>query len=182
MKKAVAIRYPRDRGLGIELSSSYRTIAEGKGEAMVSGSDVCILAVGRMVQYSLDAAKTLSDRGISASVVNMRFIKPIDTEMVAWAVDNHKLIVTVEESSLLGGFGSGVLEVLAELGKSKPVLRLGLPDRFISHGSMKRLLAEVGLDANGIAYSINRKLDELNGPEKRSGVAGKGAPQSAHRS
>ncbi len=163
MKRAVAIRYPRDKGFGVEISKDYRIIPEGKGEILVEGSDVCLLAVGRMVQNSVDAATMLRDRGVSASVVNMRFVKPLDTELVAWAAENHKLVVTVEENSIIGGFGSGVLETMAELGLSIPVHRLGLPDRFISHGSMKRLLAEVGLDANGIAYSVNRKLDEIGG-------------------
>lgn len=161
MKKPVAIRYPRDRGLGVEQSSTYRIIAEGKGEILTKGSDVCFLAVGRMVQSSVDAAKILNDRGISASVVNMRFIKPLDLELIDWAINNHELVVTVEENSIAGGFGSAILEAVSDLGSSTPVLRLGLPDRFISHGSIKRLLAEAGLDANGIAYSANRKLDEL---------------------
>lgn len=175
MEKPIAIRYPRDKGLGVDISGNYELIPEGKGEILIQGSDVCLLAVGRMVQASVDAAQMLQERGISASVVNMRFIKPLDTELAGWAKDNHRLVVTVEESSLMGGFGSAVLEFLAEQSNTTPVLRLGLPDRFISHGSMKRLLAEVGLDANGIAYSINRKLDEVMAGEsegngkKRSG-------------
>ncbi|MCL6471970.1 MAG: 1-deoxy-D-xylulose-5-phosphate synthase [Firmicutes bacterium] len=172
MEKAVAIRYPRDKGLGVELSDKYRMIPEGKAEVIVEGTDVCILAVGRMVQSSLDASVMLRDRGYSASVVNMRFIKPLDMDVISWAAKNHGLVVTVEENSLIGGFGSGVLEIMAEQGLTTPVQRLGLPDRFISHGSMKRLLAEVGLDANGIAYNINRKLDEV-GIKGSSGIVGK---------
>jgi len=173
MGKPVAIRYPRDKGLGVEMSDGYRSIPEGKGEILLEGEDVCILAVGRMVQFSMDAARELKDRGISASVVNMRFVKPLDEELITWAAGNHRLVVTVEENSLQGGFGSGVLEVMAELGFNTPVQRMGLPDRFISHGSMKRLLAEVGLDANGIAYGINRKLDEIGSEKKRSRVFGR---------
>ncbi|MBE0447535.1 MAG: 1-deoxy-D-xylulose-5-phosphate synthase [Actinobacteria bacterium] len=168
--EAVALRYPRDRGLGVELSENYRMIQIGKGEMLKEGSDVCLLAVGRMVKSAVDAAKVLGGRGISASVANMRFVKPMDEEIVAWAVENHKLVVTIEENSLIGGFGSAVLEAVAEFGTAVPVQRLGLPDRFISHGSTKRLLAEVGLDANGIAYSINRKLDEVSGGKKRTDV------------
>ncbi|HZD61102.1 MAG TPA: 1-deoxy-D-xylulose-5-phosphate synthase [Anaerolineae bacterium] len=169
----VALRYPRDRGLGIELSESYRMLQIGKGEILLEGSDVCLLAIGRMVKSALDAAKILGERGISASVANMRFIKPLDEEIVAWATGNHRLVVTVEENSLVGGFGSAVLETISELGVTAPVQRLGLPDRFISHGSMKRLLAEVGLDANGIAYSINRKLDEISSGKKRAKAVGR---------
>ncbi|MHB8840326.1 MAG: 1-deoxy-D-xylulose-5-phosphate synthase [Candidatus Aquicultor sp.] len=173
MKKPVALRYPRDRGFGIPMSEAYRLIPEGKAEILTKGSDVCILAIGRMVQSSVEAAEELSKRGVSASVVNMRFVKPLDTDMIAWAAQNHNLVVTVEENSLIGGFGSGVLEVLTELGESTPALRLGIPDRFVSHGSIKRLLAEIHLDANGIAYSVNRKLDELGNPKKRSRVVEK---------
>ncbi|MDI6716035.1 MAG: 1-deoxy-D-xylulose-5-phosphate synthase [Actinomycetota bacterium] len=171
--KPVAVRYPRDKGLGVELSRGYRILAEGKGEILASGSDVCLLAIGRMVQPSLDAARMLGERGISASVVNMRYVKPIDAEMVEWMAGKHQLLVTIEENTLSGGFGSAVLEVLADLGAVVPILRLGLPDRFASHGSMKRLLAEAGLDANGIAYSVNRKFDELVSGKKRPGVIGK---------
>jgi len=170
--RPVAIRYPRDKGLGVELSENYRMIPIGKGEILLEGSDVCLLAVGRMVKSALDAAKILEDRGISASVANMRFIKPLDEEIIDWATENHKLVVTVEENSLIGGFGSAVLEIIADFGKATPIQRLGLPDRFVSHGSMKRLLTEVGLDANGIAYNINRKLDEISYGKARTDVMG----------
>jgi len=173
IKKPVALRYPRGKGFGIKLLGPYHLVPEGKAEILTKGSDVCILAVGRMVQSSVEAAEVLEKRGVSASVVNMRFIKPLDTDMIAWAAENHSLVVTVEDNSLIGGFGSGVLEVLTELGESTPALRLGIPDRFISHGSIKRLLAEIHLDANGIAYSVNRKLDEPGNPKKRSRVAEK---------
>ncbi|HEY3373867.1 MAG TPA: 1-deoxy-D-xylulose-5-phosphate synthase [Candidatus Aquicultor sp.] len=176
MKKPVAIRYPRDKGLGVDMSGEYRVIPEGQAEILVKGSDVCLLAVGRMVQSSLDAAQLLEERGISASVVNMRYIKPLDAEILRWALKNHYLIVTVEENSLMGGFGSAVLEAAAEQGESTPVLRLGLPDRFISHGSIKRLLAEVGLDSNGIAYSVNRKLDDIRPPKTRPSLVEKRTP------
>lgn len=170
--KPVALRYPRDKGIGVELAEHYRIIPVGKGEVLIEGSDVCLLAVGRMVRSAVDAAKILRDRGISASVANMRFIKPLDEEIISWAFGNHKLVVTVEENTLIGGFGSAVVEMVSDFGITTPVQRLGLPDRFISHGSMRRLLAEVGLDANGIAYSINRKFDEISSGKKRSNIVG----------
>jgi 1-deoxy-D-xylulose-5-phosphate synthase len=162
LDKPAALRYPRDKGLGVEITENYRLISEGKGEILLEGSDVCILSVGRMVNTAMDSAALLNERGISASVVNMRFIKPLDIEMISWAIENHALVVTVEENSIIGGFGSGVLEAAMELGVKTPLLRFGLPDRFVTHGSMKRLLADCGLDANGIAFSINKKLDEIS--------------------
>ncbi|MBI4733410.1 MAG: 1-deoxy-D-xylulose-5-phosphate synthase, partial [Rubrobacteridae bacterium] len=161
LDKPIAIRYPRDKGYGVELSENYRLISEGKGEILREGSDVCILAVGRMVRTATDVAALLSERGITASVINMRFIKPLDVDMISWAHENHGLVATVEESTLVGGFGAGVVEASAELGMSSPIVRFGLPDKFVTHGSMKRLLADCGLDANGIAFSINKKLDEM---------------------
>ena len=169
----VAIRYARDLGLGVPISEDYRMMPLGKGEILEEGTEICLLAVGRMVSSALEAAKILRERGVSASVVNMRFIKPIDEELISWAAEKHKLLVSVEENTVSGGFGSAVLESLVEMGYHMPFLRLGLPDRFMSHGSMKRLLAEAGLDANGIAYSVNRKLDELKSGKKPGDSAGR---------
>jgi 1-deoxy-D-xylulose-5-phosphate synthase len=168
LDKPIAVRYPRDKGYGVELTDSYKLISEGKGEILFEGSDVCILAIGRMVRTAIDAATLLGERGINASVVNMRFIKPLDIEMISWALEQHSLVAVVEENSLIGGFGSGVLEAAAELGVGTPIVRYGLPDKFVTHGSMKRLLADCGLDANGIAFSINKKLDEIDSDDNRS--------------
>jgi 1-deoxy-D-xylulose-5-phosphate synthase len=167
LDKPIAVRYPRDKGYGVDLTDTFKLISEGKGEILFEGSDVCILAIGRMVRTAIDAATLLGERGINTSVVNMRFIKPLDVEMISWALEQHSLVAVVEENSLIGGFGSGVLEVAAELGVGTPIVRYGLPDKFVTHGSMKRLLADCGLDANGIAFSINKKLDEIDSNANR---------------
>ena len=107
-----------------------------------------------MLVPALKAAETLN-----ATVVNMRFIKPLDTALVAELAANHNLIVTVEEGSVMGGAGSAVAEALAAAGIVKPLLQLGLPDKFIDHGDATQLLAQCGLDAAGITASVNQRLN-----------------------
>lgn len=159
----VAVRYPRDRGLGVALREAFSELVLGEAEVLREGREVCILAVGRMVREATEAARLLSRRGIQASVVNARFVKPIDAFAVAWAAREHELVVTVEEGCAIGGFGTGVLETLTEARIDAQVLHLAIPDRFVEHGSMKALLGELGLDAKGIAYSIGRRLSRASG-------------------
>jgi len=125
----------------------------GKGEIRRRGKRVAILAFGSMVKPALEAGEALD-----ATVVNMRFVKPLDLNLVREMSETHELVVTVEEHQIMGGAGAAVLEALA---KSKtPVLLLGLPDRFIDHGDPARLLASVGLDAEGIRHSIAKVISE----------------------
>ncbi len=100
---------------------------------------------------------------MQASVVNMRWVKPLDLETVSWAAANHRLVVTVEENTGVGGFGAGVLEALSDLGIETPVLRLSVPDCFVTHGAMDKLLAEVGLDAEGIGGAVLGRLKGIDG-------------------
>lgn len=153
----VAVRYPRGEAEGVPVPEAAQELPVGKSVERREGSDVAILAFGRMVNYALDAAELLQDQGVSARVVDMRWAKPIDAQAVADAAQT-KLIVTVEEGVLAGGAGEGVLESLTDQGLEARVLNLGLPDSFIEQGKIGQLLAMLGLDAQGIAAAVQKKL------------------------
>lgn len=133
----------------------------GEGEVRREGRDVVLVGIGVVVQEALAAAEMLEREGISAAVINARFLKPLDRRLLtAWAQKTGR-VVTIEENALAGGFGSAVLEMLQEEGLSGiPVLRLGLPDRFITHGTRSELLVHVGLDGEGIAGSVKAWLEK----------------------
>ena len=124
-----AIRYPRGAGIGAEVSRELTTLPLGKGEIVRHGERIAIFAFGTMVKPALDAAEKLN-----ATVANMRFVKPVDTELIRHLADTHDMLVSVEEGAKMGGAGSAVAETLAGLGVAKPLLILGLPDEFIDHG------------------------------------------------
>ena len=156
-----AIRYPRGAGIGAAIKPELTTIEIGKGEIKRSGKKIAILAFGSMVAPSLAAGETLD-----ATVANMRFIKPLDVELVKQLAADHDYLVTVEEGAIMGGAGSAVAEALAAEGISKPLMMIGLPDKFIDHGDPVKLLASVGLDAAGITASIKKRFDSA-GDEPR---------------
>src|SRR5688572_18371575 len=145
-----AVRYPRGAALG-ETKHDMTPVPVGKGEVRRAGQRVAILAFGAMLKPALEAGEALD-----ATVVNMRFVKPLDAALVREVAQQHELLVTVEEHQVMGGAGSAVCETLAAT--EKKVLLLGLPDRFIDHGDPARLLASVGLDAPGITQAIRRAL------------------------
>ncbi len=148
-----SVRYPRGAALG-EARKEMTGIPIGKAELRRSGKRVAILAFGAMLKPALEAAEALD-----ATVVNMRFVKPLDTRLIREMAEGHELLVTVEEHQVMGGAGSAVCEALHQLGMEKRVLLLGLPDRFIDHGDAARLLASVGLDAAGMTRSIRGVLE-----------------------
>ncbi|MFS2017133.1 1-deoxy-D-xylulose-5-phosphate synthase [Massilia sp. CT11-108] len=148
-----AVRYPRGAGIGAVIEPALDVIEIGKGIVKREGKGVAILAFGSMVAPSIKAAD-----GLNATVADMRFVKPLDVELVKQLAQNHDYLVTVEEGCTMGGAGSAVAEALAEAGIAKPLLILGLPDRFIDHGDPALLLASVGLDAHGIALSIRERF------------------------
>jgi 1-deoxy-D-xylulose-5-phosphate synthase len=148
-----AVRYPRGAGIGAVVEKPLTTIPIGKGELKREGKEIAILAFGTMVAPSLAAANELN-----ATVANMRFIKPLDIELVKQLALTHDALVTVEEGAIMGGAGAAVAEALAAAGIVKPLLNLGLPDRFIDHGDVPHLLAQCGLDAKGIAASIKQRF------------------------
>jgi 1-deoxy-D-xylulose-5-phosphate synthase len=148
-----AVRYPRGAGIGAVIEKELTSIEIGKGEIKRRGTGVAILAFGSMVAPSVAAAE-----GLNATVANMRFVKPLDVELVKQLARDHDYFVTVEEGSVMGGAGAAVAEALAAEGIVKPLLMLGLPDKFIDHGDPAALLAGVGLDAAGIAASIRQRF------------------------
>ncbi|MBO6237047.1 MAG: 1-deoxy-D-xylulose-5-phosphate synthase, partial [Schwartzia sp.] len=154
MDSPTAIRYPRGAGLGVELIKGFREIEIGKAEILSEGDDVALLGVGTMVDAAKKAAVMLGEKGVRASVVNMRFVKPIDTAIVDRAAKKNKLMVTLEENVLPGGFGSAVAEYMADAGHGTPLLRIGIPDRFVSQGAKSKLLESCGLLPEQIAEKI----------------------------
>ncbi|MGZ8271796.1 MAG: 1-deoxy-D-xylulose-5-phosphate synthase [Methylophilus sp.] len=152
-KGLAAVRYPRGTGTGTTIESSLTTIAIGKAEIKRHGKKVAILAFGSMLNPSLQAAEILD-----ATVINMRFIKPLDTSIIESVASNHDLIVTVEENTTIGGAGAAVLEAMQAKNICIPTLTLGLPDKFIEHGVHETMLAECGLNAESLVKTIETKL------------------------
>ncbi|MEK7810602.1 MAG: 1-deoxy-D-xylulose-5-phosphate synthase [Pseudomonadota bacterium] len=159
MNTPTAVRYPRGTGPGVVVQNALQTLPIGKGEMRRQGKDIAILAFGSMLAPALEAANQLD-----ASLVNMRFVKPLDEELVLKMAREHALLVTVEENTVLGGAGSAVAECLARHGVVVALLHLGLPDHFIEQGDHKQLLADCGLDGAGLVRSIGvataKKLPE----------------------
>ncbi|MBI3978749.1 MAG: 1-deoxy-D-xylulose-5-phosphate synthase [Chloroflexi bacterium] len=153
-----ALRFPRGAGFGVTMETDLHELPVGQGELLRAGRDVGILAVGPAVSASLAAAERLAREGIECAVVNVRWVKPLDGDLVSQLARTCRLLVTVEENALMGGFGSAVLELLADRGWGVPVRRLGFPDDFVEHGSQSIIRAQLGLDAGGIAASIREGL------------------------
>ncbi len=150
----VAIRYPRGNALGVPLSDGFVEYEVGKAEVMEEGSDVAILAVGSMVDYAVKALPKLAASGISAKLVNMRFIKPFDENLLDELSVTHKKIVTLEENTIVGGFGSSIAEYFIDKGYKNDILRIGLPDKFIDHGTQAELHHLLEIDPEGIVKRI----------------------------
>jgi 1-deoxy-D-xylulose-5-phosphate synthase len=149
----VAVRYPRGAGVGTDASGPLEELPWGRGEVRRQGERIAILAFGTMLYPALAAAERLG-----ATVANMRFVKPLDADLVCELARTHDALVTVEEGCLPGGAGSAVMEALQAAGLATPVLSLGLPDAFIEHGDPARLLAMNGLDADGIAAAVAQRF------------------------
>jgi 1-deoxy-D-xylulose-5-phosphate synthase len=149
----VAVRYPRGAGVGAAPNAELDTLPWGKGEVRRQGDRIAILAFGTLLYPALTAGENLN-----ATVANMRFIKPLDAELVVELAKTHEALVTVEEGCLQGGAGSAVLEALQAAGVNVPVLQLGLPDEYIEHGDPAKLLSLCGLDAAGIEQSILKRF------------------------
>jgi len=158
-----AMRYPRGNGVGVSIDREPQLLEVGKGEILRDGGEIAIVAYGSMVHPSLQAAENLSREGIETTVVNARFVKPLDAQLLLALARTKRLIVTVEEAYLAGGFGSAVLELLEENGLQDKVrvVRMGIPDRLVTHGDPKLLLAKYGLDADGIYTRVRESIDVL---------------------
>ncbi len=151
----IAIRYPRGECIGLSQRQDFHEIPIGKSETVREGHDLAILAVGDRVIPAIQLSQKLEEEGISAQVINARFVKPIDHEMVEDVIQNFQIVVTIENNSIIGGFGSGIAEILSEFTPKEIVFqRFGLPDRFVSHGKTQDLIQEVGLDLDHISRTI----------------------------
>ena len=155
-KGPVALRYPRGSALGVKVKKDFEELSIGKAEIVRKGSDVAILAVGSMVEYAAQAAINLEAEGISSRVVNMRFVKPLDERLLNDTAKKFEKIITVEENSITGGFGSGVLEYFSEKNYKNDILRIGLPDKYIEHGTQAQLYKMLGIDAEGLYKKIKK--------------------------
>lgn len=155
-----AVRYPRGEAEGVPLPEVPEVLPEGKSRVVREGDDVVILAFGRMVAQAKAAAELLADQGISARVVDMRWVKPLDKDAIA-AAAKTKLVVTVEGGVIAGGVGEGVLGEMAAMGLHTPAVTLGIDDEFVTQGSVNLLLHDLGLDAEGIAKAVKERFAEL---------------------
>lgn len=150
--RPISLRYPRGAGYGVTMDQSITALEIGKGEMLAEGGDLAIIAIGSTVYPALDAAKLLAERGIHATVLNARFVKPLDHDLILRAARTTGALLTVEENALAGGFGSAVLELLESEGITGiKVKRIGIPDNFVEHGSQLQLRKDLRLDAEGIA-------------------------------
>jgi 1-deoxy-D-xylulose-5-phosphate synthase len=158
-----ALRYPRGTGLGVPMDQELKLLTIGKGEVLQDGDDVVIVAIGNMVRPAQEAGERLKAGGISASVVNARFVKPLDEELILRLAKKAGRIVTVEEHALQGGFGSAVLECIEDNRLfAVKILRIGLPDRFIEHGPQAVLRQKYGLDTDGIFASVRDFVEKTS--------------------
>ena len=162
----VAVRYPRGAGAGTAMSTGLSTLPFGKGEIRRQGKGVAILAFGTLLYPALQAANALN-----TTVVNMRWAKPLDTELLLQVAASHDALVTLEEGALMGGAGSAVLEALRDAGVNIPVLRLGIPDVFTDHGDPSKIMSMLGLDSAGIEASIRQRFIHMLNTDDTAAVS-----------
>ncbi|MCH3958935.1 MAG: hypothetical protein LKE51_05430 [Selenomonas sp.] len=160
MDSPTAVRYPRGAGVGVELRDTFSEIPVGKAEVLQPEGTIAFLAVGAMVARAQRASELLHADGVEAAVVNMRFVKPLDTAIIAKLAETKELLVTLEENALAGGFGSAVAEYLVDSGLTSKtqVLRLGLPDAFVEQGTPAELLTICGLQPEQIAAKVKERM------------------------
>ena len=151
-----AVRYPRGTGIGAAIEDSLELLPIGKGRVVREGCNIAIMAFGTLLHDALLAAEELN-----ATLIDMRFVKPLDIELITLTSSTHSLLVTIEENSIAGGAGSGINEFLNRAAIETPIINLGLPDYYVEHGKPAELLKECGLDKQGILKSIKTKWDQL---------------------
>jgi 1-deoxy-D-xylulose-5-phosphate synthase len=169
--RPMAVRYPRGTGPGAVVSSEFRELPIGKGELLRDGTDVAIVAIGSAVGAALEASEALAERGISCAVVDARYSKPLDSELILDVARRTKRVITVEENALTGGFGAEVIGLLDGL-PGVSFARIGVPDRFVEHGTQSALRAGFGLDAKGIAARVELLLAEFSATPPAAGLKG----------
>ena len=160
----IALRYPRGNGYGVPLEQELKTLEIGRSELLRSGSDGILLALGSMVYPALEAAQQLAEDGIELGVVNARFVKPLDNDLICRLAQQGSRLITVEENVLQGGFGTAVLECLEQHSIHAPVLRLGYPDAYIEQGEQHELKTRYGLDTAGIMQSVRNFIRTARQP------------------
>jgi 1-deoxy-D-xylulose-5-phosphate synthase len=155
----VSLRYPRGKGVGAKLDKKIKTLKIGKGEVLRNGSDLAVIAIGATVYPALAAAEKMAGEKVSVKVINARFVKPIDSALILNTASSFKKMIIVEENVLQGGFGSAVLELLAEKGiKDVKIKRLGIPDEFVEHATQAQLRHKYGIDEEGIIRAIKQMV------------------------
>ena len=148
-----SVRYPRGAGCGAEVGNGLQTVEIGCGVVRREGSRLALLVFGTLLPAAAQAAEALG-----ATLVDMRFVKPIDEVLLSELAETHEAFVTLEEAAIMGGAGSAVLEYFSRAGILRPVLQLGLPDSFIDHGDQKAILSDLGLDAAGIEAAVRQRF------------------------
>ena len=161
----IALRYPRGSALGVELKEGFTALEIGKAEKLIEGDDVALLALGSMVDYSLKAASVLKEQGINCEVINMRFAKPIDSEILDYVSSKFNKIITLEENNLPGGFGSAVAEYFIEKNYKNDLYFIGIPDKFIDHGTQEELHHLLGIDPAGIVEKVKAFTQSIKNHE-----------------
>jgi len=150
----ISIRYPRGQGVMPDWQTPLEKMEFGKGQKVKDGNDIAILTIGHVGNFAIEACKNLQKDGIDAAHYNLRFVKPLDTEMLDEVFNKFDKIITVENGCLDGGVGSAITEYMADSGHHKSITRLGIPDRFIEHGKPTELYRECGFDAQGIEDKV----------------------------
>jgi 1-deoxy-D-xylulose-5-phosphate synthase len=161
-KGPIALRYPRGNALGVPVSDEFHKLEIGKGEVLRKGSDVAFLAVGSMVNYANIAAENLAKEDISVEVVNLRFIKPLDEELLLDVFKRFEKIFVLEENTVIGGLGSAILEFAAKVNAKPDIELVGLPDQFVDHGTQQELHEMLGINPKGIADKVRAELHSLS--------------------
>jgi 1-deoxy-D-xylulose-5-phosphate synthase len=162
----VAVRYPRGSALGVKLEPGFKKIEIGKSEKLIDGEDLAILAVGSMVNSAEKAVALLKETGVNTELINMRFIKPLDSNVLDEIASRHDRIVTLEENNLPGGFGSVIVEYFSDKNYKNDILRIGIPDKFIDHGTQTELYKQIAIDPAGIVSQITSFLKSKKSTEK----------------
>lgn len=160
-KGPVAIRYPRGAGEGVEVETRRNFIPAGRGQVLAEGRDLLFLGLGKGVGIAWRASRILEEQGVRAAVVNARFVKPLDMQLLSQLLGRFKRVVTVEDNVLQGGFGAAVLEAASELGCSPQVLRIGIPDKFVEHGQVDILRENLQIDSPSVARKVIEHWPEL---------------------
>lgn len=155
---AWAIRYPRGRSTGMKIREGFKKMEIGKGRMLKEGEDLALLSFGPIGNYAIEAIENLQKEGINVGHFDMRFAKPLDTDMIDHVLDNYSSIITLEDGTKLGGFGSAVAEYVASKGAGVPVKIIGVPDRIVEHGTQRELHEEVGIAPDGIAKEVKKQL------------------------